>query len=188
MHEHGVQVLGKVKQSIERDPLKTLQDLDSISLDLQVLSYRAGDYKGLENDAARNLLTKTSYPWLPEAVRSVDHLRLGMIYFAALSYEHRGIGVAIWDDKPSQITAQSLGYEIDQLRALAIDHLDEGLTHWQTVFEEAGLGGSTAPARRRGLQCAVRAARTMSDEAFNEFDKAFEAFKRQSRRGFIDGV
>lgn len=198
LHEHGVQVLGKVEQSIERNPLKALQDLDSISLDLQVLSYRAGDYKGLENDAARNLLTKTSYPWLPEVVRSVDHLRLGMIYFAALSYEHRGIGVAIWDDKPTQITAQSLGYDIDQLRALAIDHLDECLTHGQTFFKEAGFGGatfeeqqyggSTAPARRRGLQCAVRAARTMSDEAFDEFDKAFEAFKRQSRRRFTDGV
>ena len=75
---------------------------------LQTLFCRMGNYKTMMADAIRTSRLKRMFPGL-EPLRWVNCYDEGLIWLAALAYEVRGTGLALWDDAPSEITGEESG-------------------------------------------------------------------------------
>ena len=166
----NVNWLSRLEKSVDSHPAGTLVQLDAVSLELQRISFARGRYKDMEKDAKRVLDIKKSRPWIPDEFHSSEHLMLGMIYLAGLSIEHRGAGIIWWGPTYSEITANDLGYDCDQLRSMSIDHLSQCLDQQYEKATRQDSGSTELNDLIAGLGNALTAARTMSREAFDEFD------------------
>ena len=90
---------------------------------------------------------------------------LGTLYLAALSHEVRGVGIPQWPELAYPITADSLGYGVEELRDLAIDTLNE--LRFLEMGLQAGPGGFGS---LLNVQLAITCVETMSTEVFQKFD------------------
>jgi tetratricopeptide (TPR) repeat protein len=97
-------------------------------------------------------------------------LRLGKLYFAALSNAIRGKGIPIWGHSPSRVTPESLGYTIEQVRSLAEVHLKKT----DEVARSSGLNGVINLSlwlQTKLVRLAIEATTTLCESAFNEYDE-----------------
>ena len=141
---------------------------DARSVDRQRQLFEAGRYKELETEVKRNLQSLMSNPVLPDSLQLPSYFMLGTLYLAALSHEVRGVGIPQWAGLTNPVTAESLGYEVEELRNLAIDTLNA--LRFLELVSQNGPGGF---GRLLNVQLALKAEDTMSVEAFEEFDNDY---------------
>ncbi len=105
------------------------------------------------------------------------YLQLGEIYLAALSTSMRGKGIRIWGDiLPSNVKPDLLNYAVDQLGTLAIDNLSKAYE----LLKKAGFKDKDPWIEQ--VELAIKAASTLTVEAFEEFDRYDEQQREQERR------
>ena len=92
---------------------------------LAMLYDLAGRYKDMEN------AIKTAYELVCSGLRGVEEMAwgwretLGMFYYAAYNNSRDGRDVVVLGSIPSKVTARSLGYTVDEVRALAQKTLED---------------------------------------------------------------
>ena len=177
-HEKGLEQFSRLAKRLNGNNnriLATLREMDSLCGELQTLSFRLGRYKTMQADAIRTSLLKRTFPGL-EPLRWINCYDSGLIYLAALAYEVRGVGIVVWDDKPSQITGESVGHnDLELLRGLAIMRFREA-----HAFLEILPWSTNNAAVLKEVELALEAALTMTDEAFERFDAYM-----QTKLGYI---
>ena len=165
-HEKGLEQFSRLAKRLKggsHNVLPTLKQMDSVCGELQKLSYRLGKYETMQVDAIRTQRLKRLFPGL-EPLTWINCYDSGLICLAALSYEVRGIGIVVWNDTPSAITGEDLGYDdIALLREMAIYELRNALAYLEmlpgydmAIWEEVAL--------------ALEAAQTTSAETFEKFN------------------
>jgi len=120
--------------------------------DLSDLYLKEQRYKDAEN-AIKMLLKLDVAKW--GKPNPFTYRELAEIYLSALSVFVRGKGIHISGYIPSNVTAETLGYSIEELRELAKENLIKA--DW--AFE------------KEGRDLALKAANTLAIEAFEEFDR-----------------
>jgi hypothetical protein len=160
--EKRLRRIAENEKSIRKDPL----DRDAWS-SLPYLYLEEQRYKDTENALKMSLKADsiklgTQY--------SVTYMILGKIYLAALSVSIRGKGIPILGYEPSNVTAETLGYSIDELRKLAKENLSK-------AYEMDKKDGSTVFLKE--LELALKAADSPSVAVFEELERYQENKRRE---------
>lgn len=168
-HDIRIRLISDNEKKVRKDPLDRFA-WNSLS-DLYLKEQR---YKDAEN-ALKMQLRADEYKlgfqmWL-------TYLQLGEIYLAALSTSIRGKGVSIWGYMlPSNVKSEALNHTVDQLRTLTIDNLSRAYE----LLKKAGFKDSDPWIEE--VELALKAASTLSVEAFEEFDMSKEQQRKQEAR------
>lgn len=109
--------ISRFEERTRKDP----QDFFAWSA-LAILYEQDARYMDMENAIKRSIGIASS---LGNPPNWADYMYLGKAYLAALSNALRGKGIPIWGYTPSNITAESLGYTIEELRGLAKQNFEE---------------------------------------------------------------
>ena len=97
---------------------------------------------------------------------SITYRELGDLYLAALSISIRGKGISIISYLPPIVTAEALGYSIEQLRELAKEN----------------LGKAYAIDNKKEIDLALKAVDALSVEAFEELERYEEDKRKEDER------
>lgn len=135
---------------------------------LELLYYEEQRYKDMETALKMSLKIDAARPY------SITYKLLGNLYLAALSVSLRGKGIGIFFYTPSNVTSEALGYDIEELRALA----KESFSKAYEMEKKAGYKEEDL----RELELALKAVGTLSVEAFEEFDRYKELERQQEER------
>ena len=152
--QERLQRISEYEERIRVDP-----EAPTTSLVWRVLAgeYEAeGRFKEMENALLKSIGPETTNGPLDMFDRN-SHMYLGKAYLAAVSNAVRGRGLPIWGSSPSAVNAESLGYTIETLQALAVQNLSKvELTSDESLSEE--------------MKLAVSAAHAPSDQTFEEYN------------------
>lgn len=156
-HDIRIRLISDNEKRVRKDPLDRLA-WGSLS-DLYLKEQR---YKDMENALKMQLRAEESklgfQYWL-------TYLQLGEIYLAALSTFIRGRGIHIWGYMlPSNVKPAVLNYTVDQLRTLVIHNLSRA----SELLKKAGFKDNDPWIEE--VELVLKAASTLSVEAFEEFD------------------
>jgi len=146
-HERRVHLISNLEKKVRKDSLDR-----SAWSSLSDLYLKEQRYKDAEN--ALKMILKADAAKLGEQ-SPFTYRQLAEIYLAALSVSIRGKGIRILGYIPSNATAEALGYSIQALRELAKENLIKA--DW--AF------------KKEGRDLALKAANTLTVEAFEEFDR-----------------
>ena len=146
-HDIRIRLISDNEKKIRKDPLDGLA-WSSLS-DLYLKEQR---YKDAEN--ALKMILKADAAKLGKP-SLFTYRQLAEIYLAALSVSIRDKGIHISGYIPSNVTVETLGYSIEELRELAKENLIKA--DW--AF------------KKEGRDLALKAASTLTVEAFEEFDR-----------------
>lgn len=160
--DRRIRLISANEKRIKHDPLDRLAWAS-----LPFLYYQEQRYKDMENALKMSLKADASKLGFQY---SSTYKELGKTYLAALSVSIRGKGIPIWGYIPSNVTAKALGYNIEQLRALA----KENLIKAYDMDKKAGFKEEEL----KELDLALKAVDALSVEAFEEFDR----YKEEERQ------
>ncbi len=167
-HQNRPRLISDNEKRVRKDPLDR-SAWNSLS-DLYLKEQR---YKDAENALKMQLRTEESkgfHNW-------VTCLQLGEIYLAALSTSMRGKGIPIWGyAQVLHARAEVLDYTTEQLSTLAVDNLSRAYE----LLKKAGFKDKDPWIEE--VELAMKAASTLSVEAFEEFDIAKEQQIKQETR------
>jgi tetratricopeptide (TPR) repeat protein len=154
--------ISDAEAAVRKDPLDRLAWLS-----LPFLYYQEQRYKDMENALKMQLKIKGG-PY------SSTYRELGKTYLAALSVSVRGKGIPILGYVPSNVTAEILGYSVEELRELAKENLSKAYEMDKKAgFKEGDL---------KELELALKAACTPSVEVFEELDRYKERERQEDER------
>jgi hypothetical protein len=154
-HNKRVRLISDNEKRIRSDPLDRLAWSS-----LADLCYQEQRYKDMEN--ALKMSLKADVAKLGRQY-SITYTQLGKMYLSAFSVCLRGKGIPILGYLPTNVKAETLGYDTEQLRELA----QENLTKAYELDKNAGFKAENL----KELELALKAARVASIEVFEEFDK-----------------
>ncbi|MDO9334497.1 MAG: hypothetical protein Q7T57_08265 [Dehalococcoidales bacterium] len=157
--EKRLRRIADAESAIRKDPMDR-----SAWSSLENLYYKEQRYTDMEKALKMSLKIDAARPY------SITYMQLGNLYLAALSVSVRGKGVPILYNFPSNVTAETLGYRIEQLRELAKENLSK-------AYEIDKKNGRTVYLKE--LELALKAADTPSIAVFEEFDTYKEQQKQQ---------
>jgi len=168
-HRIRIRLISDSEKRIRKDPLDR-----SAWGDLSGFYFKEQRYKDMEN-ALKMQLKAEEYESGSQSYLTL--LELGEVYFAALSTSIRGRGVPIWGYMPpSNVKPEVLDYTVDQLRTLAIDNLSKA----SGLLKKAGFRDNDPWVEE--VERALKAASTLSVEAFEEFDISKGQQRKQEMR------
>jgi len=151
-----------VEAEVRKNPLDRLAWLS-----LPFLYYQEQRFKDMENALKMQLKIKGG-PY------SSTYKELGKTYLAVLSVSLRGKGIPILGYEPSNVTVETLGYSIDELRDLARENLSKAYE----MDKEAGFKEEDL----KELELALKATYTPSLEVFDELDRYLEQERQLDER------
>lgn len=164
-HQNRLRLISVYKKLLKKDPL----DRNAL-ISLAELFCKEQKYEDMENALKKLLITEESKGYM-------TCLQLGELYLAALSTSIRGKGVSIWGYiLPSSVKPEALNHTVDQLRTLTIDNLSRAYE----LLKKAGFKDKDPWIEE--VELALKAASTLSVEAFEEFDISKEQQRKQEAR------
>ena len=163
-HQNRLRLISVNKKLLKKDPL----DRNAL-ISLAELFCKEQKYEDMENALKKLLIAEESKGYM-------TCLQLGELYLAALSTSIRGKGIPIWGYiLPSNVKPEVLNHTLDQLRTLAMDNLSKAYK----LLKKAGFK-DTDPWIGE-VELALKAASTLTVEAFEEFDRYNEQQREQEQ-------